>query len=132
MPLYESMCVSEGCEKFGVPVEHFYSRMTDEDGPCEVCGGAKDRLISSFAVVFTGCITSRYNNRKLEGAHLDGHWATARNTLDGVPRPVFIDTFDKQREFCKSEGLVNPKDVGIMHSRGKTWSNPTGMPGCEI
>jgi hypothetical protein len=90
---------------------------------------------SAFQVVFTGPITARYNDRTKENAHEEGHWAYRKNTLSGKPEPCFIDTFEAQREFVKSEGLANPKEFGNnfeVGDDGKTVKNSCGMPGCEI
>ncbi len=58
---------------------------------------------------------SRYTDKKLEvqgrDHRADGHFATAIRTQDGKPKQVYIDSMQKQRDFCKAEGLINPKDL---------------------
>lgn len=135
MPIYENVCRNEGCEKYGKVFE-WYAPRHDSANPLCQCGQTTCRCISPFQVVFTGALTAKYNDPKLEHAHQEGHWAyrvrSSRNA-DGSPEPVFIDTFEKQKEFCRDEGLINPKDVGPMHisSDGKQVQNQ-GLPGCWV
>lgn len=101
------------CEKCGAEQERYVPRFASPNPPCEdaACDGETVKLVSGFAIIFTGPLTARYNDRNLEGAHSEGHWATRLRTVSGEPEPVWIDSWQAQREFCKSEGLVNPKDL---------------------
>lgn len=131
MPIFESFCPNPDCPKCGVVSERYESRYTDADPLCPECSGQQCRKVSQSHVVFTGPITSRYKDKSLEGAGRDGHWAWRRkSSKSGNPEPVFIDSFETQRQYCKDEGLINPKDVGptMMGSDGKLLSS-TGLPG---
>lgn len=107
------MTYEYGCLKCGATQERYVPRFTTPNPPCEdpACGGETAKLVSGFAIIFTGPLTAKYNDRTLEGAHQEGHWATALRTPDGKPKAVWIDSFQAQREFCRAEGLVNPKDL---------------------
>lgn len=107
MPLFESICGKCGeMREYYVP--HWYS----PDPEC--CGEQTKRLVSEFGVVFTGVLSaSKYNDPKLERAHQGPHWGwRRRSSKSGKPEPVYIETFEDQKKFCKEEGLVNPKDIG--------------------
>lgn len=101
------------CAKCGNEQERYVPRFTSPNPPCEdpECGGETEKLVSGFAIIFTGPLAAKYNDPALDGAHQEGHWATRLRTLNGKPEPVWIDSFQAQREFCKSEGLINPKDL---------------------
>lgn len=92
--------------------------------------------MSRFAVVFTGIISARYNDRGIPGEHQEGHWAfRKKSSRDGNPEPVFINDWQGQREFCRAEGLALPKEFGRnfeVSEDGRTVKNSVGMPGCEI
>ena len=112
MPIFESGC--EECELITEWMGHF-----DADEPfCPECGKQMRRLPSKFRVVWTGPLSSKYNDSKLPGAHLEGHWAyKLRNTRDGKPEKVWIDTWQKRKEYMKSEGLVGIEDTGRIEPR---------------
>lgn len=115
MPIFESYC--DQCRKVK---EWFTHRYTEEDPACENCGGPTMRLASTFRVIWSGVITARYNDPKRDNAHQEGHWAyRTRSSRSGNPEPVFIETFDDQRRFCRDEGLVNPKDVSSSTERSE-------------
>jgi putative FmdB family regulatory protein len=129
MPLFEFFC-----DKDGSVNEHYLSSHDKPNPPCDHCGGETMRVISGFNVVFTGPITKKYNDPNADNAHVEGHWSWETKGPGGEkikPRPVFIDSFQAQREFCRREGLVNPKDIGPVEvgSDGKS-SSSRGMPGC--
>lgn len=119
----------------GIPVEHYYRDHMTPMHNCEHCGRQTYKIEATrFAVVFTGPITARYNDRDKEGAHKDGHWGFEKGP-DGKTKPTFIETFDQQREFCRRNNLMNPKDVGRNYEvaeDGKTALSPMGMPGVEV
>jgi len=134
MPMYEGYCPA--CDpECRNPEEHYYPLSTSPEAPCSACGGERRRLVSQFAVVFTGVIsTSKYGDPRLEryNTKVDGHQAwRRRSSLSGKPEPVWIETFEDQKRFCREEGLTNPKDVGPMEigDDGKSYST-RGMPGC--
>lgn len=107
MPLYDLKCRSCGSKQ-----ERYLSQSWHQDPECEVCGGATDRLMSRFAVCFTGVMSaSKYKDRSLEGGHSDGQWVTSLRTPDGKPKQEFLHTFQDQKEWCRREGVVNPKDL---------------------
>lgn len=132
MPLYEHFCPNNRCRAFAVVEEHYFSSMSSQDPPCDTCGTKKKRCISDFAIPLNGLITARYNDPKLEGSHMEGHFAWRKKTPDGVPQKVWIETFEQRKKFMKEEGLVGYEDTGpIAHdSNGKRSSTRTGMPGC--
>ena len=137
MPIFEAACPSESCPNFGRPVEHYYSRSTNDMMPCEVCGGPTRKMISGFNSPFCGLITSRYTDRSIKGHESlgEGHWAWKRKTVSGKAEAVFIDSWQSQRDFAKSEGLLNPREVGNNvqpREDGKGLANSVGMPGCEV
>lgn len=127
MPIYENWCPACSVRR-----EFFSHRVTEENPPCESCGGTTGRIISSFQIIWTGPLTAKYNDPKLEGAEREGHWAwRRRSSLSGNPEPVYIDSFQKQTEFCKEEGLINPKDLPRnleVSADGKSASS-RGLPG---
>lgn len=132
MPVYESYC--EDCKR----VEEWYAKHfvdIDQNPFCAVCGAPMRRVASAFSVVFTGPITKKYNdNMRADNYNQEGHWAyRVKSSKSGNPEPVYIETFQQQKEFCREEGLVNPKDLPNMEadSEGKFRSNAgVGMPGC--
>ena len=132
MPLYESSCQNPGCEGYGRRVEWFSHVMTLSERPCPICGQTMTRLPSRFSVVWTGAIVTKYNDRSLEGGYKEGHWAwRVRSSRSGHPEPVWIDTFQKQAEFCKEEKLINPKELPTnaqVSSDGMKLES-SGMPG---
>ena len=79
-----------------------------------------------------GPITARYNDKKIGGHHVEGHFAVQKKTLDGKERTVWIDSWEKQKQFCKEEGLVLPSDLPttptLRAGNNKEWST-MGMPG---
>jgi predicted nucleic acid-binding Zn ribbon protein len=132
MPIYESWCTNEKCTKYQDPVERYYPRSDTPLKPCEACGSESRRLLSRFGIVFTGVLSgTKYKEKGMDDYGQDGHWVWTKKTPDGKPKPVFIETFDQQRDFCKQEGLVNPKDIGPVEggSDGKK-SSSQGLPGC--
>lgn len=120
MPLFEFGCPS--CETVE---EHYLPLASSADPNCERCGAATKRMISRFGIVFTGPITSKYNDKTLDGGHLEGHYAYTRDS-----KPVWIDSFQAQKEFCKQNGFINPKDIGPaeVSADGKSVST-RGLPG---
>lgn len=137
MPIYESACPNEACELYAIPHERYAPVVTDMDPPCKSCSAATRRIISGFAIPLSGDITSRYVDRSRDGSSemKDGaHWVVARNTPDGKPKAVFIETFQQQREFCKQEGIINPSEMPS-HSeinRDGKGLQTAGMPGCWV
>jgi hypothetical protein len=138
MPIYELACGNESCPEYARVFEKYYST-SDKPDPVCACGQQTRRLISSFSVVFSGPITRKYLNPKIEGYDrmADGtHWQFETRGPDGQkcdPRPVKIETFQQQREFAKRNGLVDPSSIGEceVHSDGKGVST-RGMPGAWI
>lgn len=132
MPVFEHQCNS--C---GRVAEHYYGHPPEVNPPCEICGEPTERLLSAFNSPFTGIISSRYIDRSIKGSESasDGHWAWERNTPDKKPRARFISSWQEQRDFCKSEGLINPRECGNNiqpRDDGKGLQNSVGMPGCEV
>lgn len=132
MPIYETACMDETCDQYAKIEERYYPSSESTPPTCPSCGATHKRLISTFGVVWCKPMQS-YNDKTKEGAHLDGHWVTrvrsSRNP-DGSPEREWIDTFDKQKQFCKDEKLINPRDLGPVEgsSDGKMNSS-RGIPG---
>lgn len=122
----------------GIRVERYEHHYVETDPPCSSCQGPTERAFSSFGIVWTGEISSKYIDRSVKGSDKlkdGGHWVWERNTPDGKPRPRRIETFQQQREFCKSEGLINPTEVSNNiepKEGGKGLVNNRGLPGTEI
>lgn len=132
MPLKESVCINPACSRRGLVEEHYYSRTDSQIQSCAECGTPERQIPSRFNVPFLGPMTARYNDKKIPGAHVEGHWATRKRTLDGRERMEWIDSWDKQKQFCKEEGLILPSDLPstptLKSGSGKEWST-VGMPG---
>ena len=133
--MIESSCTSPGCPAHGHPIEHFLWHWDSPLPACESCGGPTKREMSTFAVVFTGAITARYNDKRLENAHQDGHVAWERDPITNKPRPVHITTWSEQKEFCQRNHLANPREMPknrLISEDGKTELNTRGLPGVEL
>jgi len=106
MPIFEIVCrecntVVEKIQRADAPVEN-----------CEACGNPRYKAISSFGIVNTGLI-SRYNDKTKDYANLPGTWQMETDPKTGKRNvPVWIETLQEQREFCKRENLHNPGDLG--------------------
>lgn len=136
MPLFEHACPNEKCSAYRVVEEHYFSQADAPLPACSVCGSVQQRIISRFGVVWTGVITAKYNDSKLERSHSETQYMWTRQTPDGKPKCVPITTFQEQREFCKREGLVNPSSVHFnsnteVSADGKATSSQ-GLPGCWV
>ena len=136
MPIYEGTCVNTTCEARGCIREWYVkSSQVGMKKPCPSCSAALKRTPSRFGIVWTGELTTKYNDKGSENYHQEGHWAyKVRSSTSGEPEPVWIDTFQKQKEFCKQEGLVNPKDLPThadVSADGKKLRS-RGMPGAWI
>lgn len=125
MPLYESICPA--CQR----VQEWYAHTASQADP-SCCGQPMRRLISSFTTAFSGEITARYNYKTSEDPHLEGHWAWRVKSAKGPePEKVWIDTWQKQKEFCREEGLINPSELNPnakVKPDGKGWQT-AGMRG---
>lgn len=135
MPIREFACETDGCPEQGIVRENYF-RTSDPDPTCEACGTVKRLQISRFGIVWTGPLTTRYNDPKLEYAHREGNWMYTRQTPDGKPKAVFIDSVQKSKEFAKQEGLVSPFSLNApgnmeISSDGKT-ATTQGMPNCWV
>ncbi len=130
MPIYESYC-----GPCGVRFEWFSKSFTEDNPPCGDCGNQTVRLISPFAIVFTGAITTRYNDKSKENGEIEGHWAyRVRSSISGQPEAVWIDSWQKQKDFCREEGLINPKELPTnaeVSTDGKKLQS-AGMPGAWV
>jgi hypothetical protein len=116
--------------------EHYYPHSDSPTNACGYCGGATDRLIGRPNIVFTGVISARYNDKNVENPHQEGHWQwRKKSSVSGKPEPVFISDWQTQKEFCKAEGLANPREMPRnmeIASDGKGVLNTRGMPGTEL
>jgi len=134
MPIYDHVCETNGCPQKGRVEEHFFHSSSSPTPNCPSCGEQQRRLIGRFTMPFCGAITARYNDPKLEGAHMDGHWVYRRNTPDGKVQPEFIETWQQRKEFMKAEGLTGYEERGPVDvtPEGKHSSSRTGKPGTWV
>lgn len=131
--LREYVCRNPACSK----AEAVASASASSGPVCLGCNRAMEIRLFPVSTVFTGVITARYNDKGTPGAHLDGHWGWRRKSskVPGKPEPVFIETWDQQRDFCRAEGLANPKEMPRnfeIGEDGKGAKNTMGMPGSEV
>lgn len=128
MPLFESQCQNCGT------VREWYAPLSTSPDP-KCCGQPMSRLISPFRVVFTGPITARYNDKKLEGAHREGFtaWRVHSAKDPRYPEPVRITSFSERRAYMRDEGLEEAPSDATIHAVGedgqKTKISTAGMPG---
>ena len=87
-----------------------------EDSPlptCPDCGKPMERMVSAPAVIWTKPMAA-YGSKSSEGYHQQqqagGHWAFEK-TPEGKATKTFIDTPQAQSEYCKRNGLIDPKNV---------------------
>lgn len=83
--------------------------------------------MSTFAVVFTGVITARYNDRRLENAHQEGHVVWGKDQVTGKTVSRRVETFEDQKRVCKEFGYSNPREYGKSYDvaeDGKTVKTP--------
>lgn len=131
MPMYENGCTSSECPAYKIPIEHFFSSQNAAPPPCEKCGGPSRRMVSQVNVIW-GKPMGQYGDKTKERYYADfeGHHVMGKNERTGKPEKIYIDSIQKQREYCKREGLLMPSDVGPVeiHKDGiGTTSN--GLPG---
>ena len=103
MPMLQFQCCGEIEEEFLHPSEAKTKRPV-----CPECGKLMDQIFAGAPAVVWARPMSYYNDKKLAGADLDSHVAyKVRSTTrkDGRPEPVVIDSFAKQKQFCKEVGL---------------------------
>ena len=136
MPIREGICENEQCPISGVPQEHYY-KSDDSLNQCDCCGGPTRLVMSSFGIVWTGPISQRYRYRDAENYHQkgDGFWATAKRTPDGKPKSVYLDNWQAVRQFAKSEGCADPREISknmVPNESGKGLQNTVGLPGTEL
>lgn len=81
------------------------------DPQCATCGGSTARLISKFSPIWAHSM-SHYNDKSKPNADKDSHvmWRV-RSSRSGKPEAVVIDSVQKQRAFCREEGLRMPDEV---------------------
>jgi len=96
------------------------------------------RLISVFHVVFTGPITARYNDKKLEGSHKEGFtaWRVHSAKDPRCPEPVHITSFSDRKQFMKDEGLEEVPSNATISGVGEDGQgvkvSTVGEPGCWV
>lgn len=88
--------------------------MTSADPACPTCTGPTQRAYFPVAAIWTNGIAA-YGDRKSEGFHRQqrdgGHIALETDKDTGAVRKCFIDTPQAQSEYCKRNGLVDPKNI---------------------
>jgi predicted nucleic acid-binding Zn ribbon protein len=133
--LLEGKCKNPACAFHEVAVEHFYWHSDDPTAPCDICGGPTERCMSRFAVVFTGVISARYNDPKLEGAHKEGHVVWGKDPVTGKTVHRRVETFDDQKRVCREFGYINPREAPThfeVAEDGRTTKNTRGLPGSWV
>lgn len=111
MPLFDCVCNS------GHRFEWLARRYDDLDPECQ-CGAPSHRLPSRPNVIWSKSLNS-YADPTRETYAKDqkagGHWVMERKSQQaletGKPTSVFIDSVQKQNEYCRREGLVRPSDL---------------------
>jgi hypothetical protein len=135
LPLYESICEVVNCPERGKVFEWYASRSDAPERPCSYCAQPTVRQFSRFNSPFCGAITARYLDRGLEGGNAPdgGHWAWKKKTLSGKPEPVYIESFQDQKTFCREEGLALPSDSGpgFISADGKSITSATKKEAAE-
>jgi hypothetical protein len=122
LPIYESIC--DTCRK----AIEWIGKYEQAEPFCE-CGKQMRRAPSRFGIVWTGPLTTKYNNKKLEYAHVEEHTAyRIKSSRSGKPEPVRITNWQERREFMKAEGLVGVEDLGDKFEASSTGK----MPGTDI
>ncbi len=108
-----------------------------EDSPlpaCPQCGRAMQRMVSAPAVIWSKPM-SAYGDRSKEGfAKQDksgGHWAMEKRD-DGSVGRCFIDSEQKNREYCKRNHLIRPSDLPSNLSVAKDGRSYETANKCEI
>lgn len=130
MPIREYACPNQTCGDYGQIVER-YENSSPPPAPVCRCGYMKSQLISSFGVVFTGTITARYNDSKLENAHVEGSWMYEKKAPGG-PRHTFVDTWEQRKRIMKQEGLIDAGGQGAEVSSDGRKVSTAGMPGAWV
>jgi len=110
MPIWEADCVNAEC---GYKAEYYSPGGRQEERSCPRCGSPMKRKdVHAFAVVRTGPVGGKYAGKHKESYYESGHIAwRVRSSRSGKPEPIWIDTWEKQKQFCKEEGLYNPWEV---------------------
>jgi hypothetical protein len=126
----EFSCKSDVCQGYGVPIEAWY-RTTDPDPVCEICGGEMALMISSFSTPFSGSMSTRYADKKLEYAHKMDHEWILEKRAPGGPKWTKVDQWSDRRRILRQEGLVEHGGMVDVSSDGRKVSSQ-GMPGCWV
>lgn len=88
--------------------------MTTEDPLCPECGAATERSYFAVAAIWTKPMGA-YADPKSENYHQQqkagGHWTMETDKESGKVSKTFIDSPQKQTEYCRRNGLVDPKNV---------------------
>ncbi len=88
--------------------------MTTEDPDCPECGGSTERGYFPVAAIWTKGIAA-YGDPKSEGFYKQQkagwHWTLEADKETGKVSKVFIETPKQQADYCKRNGLLNPKDL---------------------
>lgn len=109
MPTYQSRCTP--CD---FAFEWQSPRMTLADPACPKCGGATERGYYAIQSIWTKPLAA-YGDPKSENFYQQqqagGHVSLETDKDTGAVRKVFIDTPQKQTEYCRRNGLLDPKNL---------------------
>lgn len=113
MPTYRQVCES------GHEFEFYSSVMTSEDPQCPTCHCSTQRAYRFAPGVIWSKALVDYNDPSKENAQRDfkngGFWVNERDSdqakAAGRPIQTFIRTVKDQEDYCKREGLINPRDI---------------------
>jgi hypothetical protein len=112
MPIYEYTCHDAACSERGVMKDHYQKRSDSPAPACPQCANEMKReAISQFQVCWARPL-SFYDSKTAQNRGMDSHVAyRIHSSKSGKPEPVVIDSIQKQRDFCREEGLRNPSDL---------------------
>jgi hypothetical protein len=129
----EYVCKNPACTGY----QNVPTMTADEELHCE-CGAVLELAVYPIASVWVGEMSAKYLDRSKEGGDKQtaGHWAFEKGEQYGKgAKPVYLETWQQQKEFCKRNGLARPQDMPNNYEvadDGRTVKNSVGLPGCEV
>ena len=127
MPVYEWICDFSDCPESGERIEAYTKTVTPPAPFCATCGHQMRMCVSTFNAIWTKPL-GRYN-----GGTQDGHTVLRKNSCRIPGQAIereYIDTVQKQREYCREEGLVPPDQMPSSVSVNTEGTKlQDGMPG---
>jgi putative FmdB family regulatory protein len=102
------------CPTCGVDFEWLAPRFTTPDPDCRKCGGPTERQVTAPAIVWTkpmGAYADPNSENYYQQQKAGGHWAMETDKATGAVSKVFIDSPQKQSDYCRRNGLIDPKNL---------------------